>query len=54
MQYALNLLSLWVNRKIDLRTVRMAIATRPIAVCGRGGSYQVDPVDPNVPATEGQ
>jgi hypothetical protein len=45
--YVLNLLSLWVARKITWATVRYAMKSRPVAVAGRGGSYQVDAYDPN-------
>lgn len=45
--YVLNVLSLWYARKIDFRTVVHALKNRPIAVAGRGGSYHVDPIDPN-------
>lgn len=45
--YALNVLALWCSRKIDFRTVFYALKNRPIAVAGRGGSYQVDPIDLN-------
>ena len=45
--HVLNVLSLWCARKIDFHTVVHALKNRPIAVAGRGGSYQVDPIDPN-------
>ena len=45
--YVLNVLSLWCARKIDFHTVVHALKNRPIAVAGRGGSYHVDPIDPN-------
>lgn len=45
--YALNVLKLWCAGKIDFRTVVHALRNRPIAVAGRGGSYHVDPIDPN-------
>jgi hypothetical protein len=54
MQYAWNLLGLWVNRKIGTRTFCMAMWQRPMAVCGKGGSYHVDPFDPNVPVAAKQ
>ena len=47
MFHVLNVLSLWCARKIDFHTVVHALKNRPIAVAGRGGSYQVDPIDPN-------
>lgn len=46
-EYTFNVLSLWCTRKIDLRTVLYALKNRPSAVAGRGGSYHVDPIDPN-------
>lgn len=42
--YFLNILLLWITRKIDMRSVVIALRNRPIAVAGRDGSYQVDPV----------
>lgn len=48
-QYAWNLLCLWVKQKISWQTLCWAYRARPIAVCGRGGSYHVDPFDPNTP-----
>lgn len=45
--YIFNAISLWCTRKIDLRTLVHALRNRPIAVAGRGGSYQVDPIDLN-------
>ncbi len=54
MQYAWNLLGLWVNRKIDFQTVGMAMRKRPMAVCGKGGAYHVDPFDLNVPVEKDQ
>lgn len=45
--YVLNLLTLWCASKIDFHTVVHALKNRPIAVAGRGGSYHVDPIDPN-------
>jgi hypothetical protein len=42
-QYTWNLLVLWVTRKIDWKTLCWAHGEKPIAVCGRGGSYCVDP-----------
>lgn len=48
MRYAVNLLSLWIGRKIDWRTVGMAMRERPMAVCGTGGAYHVATLDPNV------
>ncbi len=54
MQYAWNLLGLWVNRKIDLQTVCMAMRKRPMAVCGKGGAHHIDPFDPNVPVEKDQ
>lgn len=50
MQYAWNLLSLWVSRKIGWPTVWMAMRRRPMAVFGKGGAYHVDPFDPIVPS----
>lgn len=41
--YMWNLLGLWVQGKIKWETVRYAAKSRPIAVAGKGGSYQVDP-----------
>lgn len=41
--YMWNLLDLWVQGKIKWETVRYAAKSRPIAVAGKGGSYQVDP-----------
>lgn len=41
--YLLNVLQLWVTRKITFQTVLHALECRPIAVAGRGGSYIVDP-----------
>jgi len=35
-------------------TVCMAIRKQPMAVCGKGGAYHVDPFDPNVPMEEDQ
>ncbi len=45
--YVFNVLSLWCTRKINMRTVVHALRYRPIAVAGRGGSYHLDPIDPN-------
>lgn len=41
--YLLNVLQLWVTRKITFQTVLRALESRPIAVAGLGGSYVVDP-----------
>ena len=45
--YLLNVMTLWCTRKINMRTVVHALRNRPSAVAGRGGSYHVDPLDPN-------
>ncbi len=45
--YVFNVLRLWVSRKIDAPTVVFALRERPAAIAGRGGSYHVDPIDPN-------
>ena len=42
-QYAWRLFALFLSGDIGWTIVRMALKERPIAVCGRGGSYQVDP-----------
>ncbi len=41
--YFLRAVSLWLGRKIRTRTLLKALRERPIAVCGRAGSYIVDP-----------
>lgn len=43
LQYSWNLLVLWASRKISWETLSWAFRDRPVAVCGRGGSYCVDP-----------
>lgn len=45
--YVFNAFSLWLARKIDLQTLLHALRNRPAAVAGRGGSYHIDPIDPN-------
>ena len=45
--YIFNVVPLWCARKIDFRTVVHALKKRPMAVAGKGGSYHVDPIDPN-------
>ena len=45
--YTMNVLSLWLSGKVDFRTVIHALRHRPSGVAGRGGSYHVDPIDPN-------
>ncbi len=42
-RYVWNVVSLWLTRKISLRTVVHAVQSRPVAVAGLGGSYIVDP-----------
>lgn len=42
--YFFNLMKLFLARKINFQTVKWAMKERPIAVCGRGGSYEVDPM----------
>lgn len=46
--YFWNLLGLLWTRKITLATAVYAVRVRPVAVAGRGGSFQVDPHDPNL------
>lgn len=41
-RYLWNLLALWVGGLIGFGTVRYAIRNQPVAVCGKGGSYQLD------------
>ncbi len=43
LRYALNLLPLVLARKVWVRTAWRALREHPIAVCGRDGSYIVDP-----------
>lgn len=43
--YVINAIHLWFKRRIDWRTLLYALRERPIAVAGKGGYYQVDPVD---------
>lgn len=43
LRYALNLLPLVLARRVWVRTALKALREHPIAVCGRGGSYVVDP-----------
>lgn len=54
MQYAWTLLGLLANRKIHFQTFCMAMRERPMAVCGKGGAYHVDPFDPHVPDKKDQ
>lgn len=49
MRYLFNVISLWIARKIDGRTLLFALLHRPSAVAGRLGAYHVDPFDPNLP-----
>ncbi len=46
--YLWNLLGLLATRKITLQTAIYAIRVRLVAVAGRGGSFHVDPHDPNL------
>ena len=48
MLYTLNLLRLVIAGEITLRTFNYAFKSKPIAVCGKHGSYQVDPHDLNL------
>jgi len=41
--YFYRLLSLWGSGKISFHTVRRAIRERPLAVCGKGGAFVIDP-----------
>jgi hypothetical protein len=45
LQYAFNAHTLWWSGSISFQTLRRALREHPIAVCGQGGSYQVDPDD---------
>jgi hypothetical protein len=40
--YYWNLFRLWISGKITWPVVRYALTDRPIAVAGKGGSFQVD------------
>lgn len=42
-RYGWNLLWLWISGRLRLRVVLWAVRTRPRAVCGKGGSFAVDP-----------
>lgn len=44
MRYALHAVGLWLRGDIKGATLRYALANRPVAVAGRGGSYIVDDV----------
>lgn len=41
--YFYNALSLLIHRNIGFRNFLYCLKVRPIAVCGRGGSFIVDP-----------
>lgn len=43
MRYVLNVVTLFLRREIDWRTLRYALRERPVAVAGRRGGYIVDP-----------
>lgn len=48
LRYVFSAARLWAARKISLGTLRHALRERPIAVAGRGGSFQIDPdFEPN-------
>ena len=40
--YTINALLLLINRRITWQTFLYAVRERPIAVAGKGGSYQID------------
>ncbi|RZU28966.1 hypothetical protein BDD14_6552 [Edaphobacter modestus] len=48
MSYCMTAFALWLRRRISFRTMCWALRERPLAVCGRGGSFQVDPVELNL------
>ncbi|MYM92490.1 hypothetical protein [Duganella vulcania] len=43
--YVINAVRLWFDGEIMWRTLLYALRSRPIAVAGKRGYYQVDPVD---------
>lgn len=40
--YYLGALKLFITRKISFETIKLIIRTKPIAVCGKGGSYALE------------